>query len=181
MPRKADLTRMRDANLRFELLDKKRHDRAGFCCGVPVLDVYFQRQASQDMEKRAAVVYVAVEQRPEVAGYYTLSQFSIDFVQLPELLARRLPRYPVVPVTLLGRLAVASAWQGKGIGELLLFDALSRSLAQSAHIASAGVVVDAKDERAASFYSRYGFSPTLGREDRLVLHMRTIEQMFQGN
>jgi ribosomal protein S18 acetylase RimI-like enzyme len=162
----------------IELLDKKRHDRAAFDCGVSALNTYLQRQAAQDVEKHAAVVYVAVIEPPFIAGYYTLSQFSIDFVRLPEDLAKRLARYPAVPATLLGRLAVASEWQGQKLGETLLFDALRRSLAQSAHIASAGVVVDAKDEMAIAFYRRYGFSPILGAESRLILHMMAIQQMF---
>lgn len=162
----------------IEPLDRKRHDRAAFSCGVPVLDGYLQRQAAQDMEKHAAVVYVAVIEAPAIAGYYTLSQFSIDFVQLPDELAKRLPRYPVVPATLLGRLAVASSLQGKGLGETLLFDALLRSLNQSTHIASAGLVVDAKDEKASAFYRRYGFVPILDSAQRLFLPMRTIQQMF---
>lgn len=166
------------SGLVIEPLDKKRHDRAAFSCGVPALDIYLQRQAAQDVEKLAAVVYVAVAKPPEIAGYYTLSQFSIDFVELPEAIAKRLSRYPIVPATLLGRLAVSNMAQGQGLGEFLLFDALRRSLEQSVHIGSAGVVVDAKDEGTAAFYRRYGFSSTLGTDRRLFLHMRTIRQMF---
>jgi GNAT superfamily N-acetyltransferase len=165
-------------NLTIEPLNRKRHDRASFHCGVPALDAYIQRQAAQDVEKHAAVVYVAVIVPPAIAGYYTLSQFSIDFVHLPDALAKRLSRYPVVSATLLGRLAVASEFQGQRLGEILLFDALRRSLAQSAHIASAGVVVDAKDEKAAAFYQRYGFTPILDASQRLFLPMKTIQQMF---
>jgi ribosomal protein S18 acetylase RimI-like enzyme len=164
--------------IRIELLDRKRHDRAGFDCGVPVLNTYLQRQASQDMEKRAAVVYVAVVEEPFIAGYYTLSQFSIELAGLPETVAKRLARYPVVSATLLGRLAVSNALKGQRLGETMLFDALRRSLAQSAYIASAGVVVDAKDVQAAGFYQRYGFQPILGADRRLFLHMKTIQQMF---
>jgi len=168
------------SDLRIEPLNKKRHDRSIFSCGVPALDTYLQRQAAQDMEKHAAVVYVAVIEPPAIAGYYTLSQFSIDFVHLPEALAKRLPRYPVVPATLLGRLAVARALHGRGLGETLLFDALHRSLGQSAHIASVGVIVDAKDEQAATFYHRYGFIPILDAGQRLFLPMKTIQQMFSS-
>jgi GNAT superfamily N-acetyltransferase len=162
----------------IEPLDRKRHDRSTFACGVLALDAYMQRQAAQDVEKHAAVVYVAVIEPPAIAGYYTLSQFSIDLVQLPDSLARRLPRYPIVPATLLGRLAVASALHGQGLGETLLFDALRRSLVQSIHIASAGVIVDAKDAKAVSFYRKYGFASILDADQRLFLHMKTIEQMF---
>jgi predicted N-acetyltransferase YhbS len=166
--------------MNIELLDKKRHDRSTFSCGVPALDVYIQRQAAQDMEKHAAVVYVAISEPPSIAGYYTLSQFSIDFVRLPDALARRLPHYPAVPATLLGRLAVASAHRGKRLGETLLFDALNRSLLQSAHIASTGVLVDAKDASASAFYRRYGFTPVVDAENRLFLPMKTIEKMFSN-
>lgn len=164
--------------MRIELLDKKRHDRSTFSCGVPALDAYLQRQAAQDMEKHAAVAYVAIIEPPAIAGYYTLSQFSIDFVLLPEALAKRLPPYPVVPATLLGRLAVSSAFRGQRLGESLLFDALHRSLLQSVHIASTGVIVDAKDEKTAAFYIKYGFTPILDAGQRLFLPMKTVEQMF---
>jgi predicted N-acetyltransferase YhbS len=164
--------------IRIELLDRNRHDRIGFDCGVPALNSYLQRQASQDVEKFAAVIYVAVVEPPAIIGYYTLSQFSIGLTQVPATLAKRLARYPLGSATLLGRLAVSSALKGKRIGETLLFDALRRSLAQSAHIASAGVVVDANDDKAASFYRRYGFVSVLGMENRLFLPMKTIRQMF---
>ncbi len=166
--------------MKIEPLEKKRHDRSSFSCGVPALDVYLQRQAAQDMEKHAAVVYVGVIEPPAIAGYYTLSQFSIDFVQLPGTLSKRLPRYPVVPATLLGRLAVAGALHGQRLGETLLFDALHRSWLQSAHIASAGLIVDAKDENAAAFYRRYGFTPILDADQRLFLPMKTVQQMFSA-
>jgi predicted N-acetyltransferase YhbS len=164
--------------VKIEPLDKKLHDRSTFSCGVPALDLYLQRQAAQDMEKHAAVVYVATIEPPAIAGYYTLSQFSIDFVQLHEALARRLPRYPVVPATLLGRLAVATALRGQRLGETLLFDALHRCLQQSEHIASTGVVVDAKDELSAAFYRRYGFTAILDAGRRLFMPMKTIREMF---
>jgi GNAT superfamily N-acetyltransferase len=162
----------------IEPLDRKRHDRANFSCGVAALDAYIQRQAAQDMAKHAAVVYVAVVAAPAIAGYYTLSQFAIDFVHLPEELARRLPRYPVAPATLLGRLAVDRRLQGQGMGETLLFDALRRSLVHSAHIASAGVIVDAKDDISSAFYRRYGFVEIPESDRRAFLSMETIRQMF---
>ena len=168
-----------DQPLLIELLDKKRHDRDSFTCGVPELDLYLYRQAAQDMSKHAAVVYVATVEPPVIAGYYTLSQFSIDLVRLPDAVARRLPRYPVVPATLLGCLAVSTSLRGLGIGETLLLNALSRSLIQAGNVASAGVVVDAKNETAVSFYSNYGFAPIIDAPRRMFLPMATIETMFQ--
>jgi predicted GNAT family N-acyltransferase len=168
-----------DKPLVIELLDKTRHDRSSFTCGVAALDDYLHRQAAQDMEKHAAVVYVALLEPPAIASYYTLSQFSIDLVRLPDAMVKRLPRYPVVPATLLGRLAVSTALHGRGIGETLLFRALDRSLAQSRSVASAGVLVDAKAESAATFYRRYGFTSILDAPNRLFLSMATIEEMFR--
>ena len=164
--------------IRIELLDRNRHDRASFDCGIPALNSYLQRQAAQDVEKRAAVVYVAVVEPPVIVGYYTLSQYSIEIARLSESTAKKLARYSVVSATLLGRLAISRALKGQRLGETLLFDALRRSLAQSAHIASAGVVVDAKDKQAAAFYQRYGFSSILDADHRLFLPMMAIQQMF---
>jgi predicted N-acetyltransferase YhbS len=164
--------------LSIMLLDKKLHDRAAFDCGVPALNNYLQRQATQNVEKRAAVVYVAMVEPPAIVGYYTLSQYSIELARLPDTVAKRLARYPVVSTTLLGRLAVSVDLKRRRLGETLLFDALRRSLAQSAHIASAGVVVDAKDKHATTFYSKYGFLPIIDADRRLFLPMQTIQKMF---
>jgi L-amino acid N-acyltransferase YncA len=167
------------AILKIEPLNKKLHDRTEFDCGVPVLNSYLQQQAAQDMEKRAAVVYVALIEPPSVVGYYTLSQYCIELTGVPEMVAKKLARYPAVSTTLLGRLARTNTMKGQGLGEKLLFDALRRSLAQSIHIASAGVVVDAKDEHAGNFYLKYGFSHILDVNNRLFLPMKTIERIFQ--
>jgi predicted GNAT family N-acyltransferase len=172
------LIERQDSRPIIEILDKNKHDRRAFSCGIPALDIYLQRQAAQDMEKNAAVVYVALIENSSIAGYYTLSQFGVDVAELPTSLSKRLPRYPIVPATLLGRLAVASAFQGRRLGEALLFDALRRSLDQSAHIASACVVVDAKDAKSAKFYLQYGFVNILDTNHRLFLPMETIRRMF---
>jgi predicted GNAT family N-acyltransferase len=167
-----------DSKLIIEILDKNKHNRRAFSCGNTALDTYLQRQAAQDMERHAAVVYVALIEDSCIAGYYTLSQFGVDVGELPASLSKRLPRYPIVPATLLGRLAVASAFQGQRLGEALLFDALRRALDQSAHIASACVVVDAKDAKSAAFYVQYGFVRILDTNHRLFLPIDTIRRMF---
>jgi predicted GNAT family N-acyltransferase len=84
----------------------------------------------------------------------------------------------LIPVTLLGRFAVASSFQKQGVGELLLFTALERALTLSRSVASAAVVVDAKDDSAMGFYSKYGFVAVLDAPRRLLLPMRIIESMF---
>ena len=155
------------------------HDRTGFSCGVEPLDNYLKKQARQDVKKRVAAAFVLTPDGKIIAGYYTLSQFSVDLGMLPQDIARKLPKYPIVPATLIGRLAVSAAFRGQGLGELLLMDALCRSLALSKQIASAAVVVDAKDDRAVSFYGKYGFLELPNMPGRLFLPMATVEQLFR--
>ena len=136
---------------------RPHHDRAGFSCGVEPLDNYLKKQAGQDVKKRVAAVFVLTADDSTISGYYTLSQFSVALGVLPQETARRLPRYPSVPATLIGR----------------------RSLTLSKQIASAAVIVDAKDDRAMSFYRKYGFLELPDIPGRLFLPMATVEQLFR--
>lgn len=97
----------------IEPFEKSRHDRAAFSSGQPSLDVYLQKQASQDFKRAVAAVFILRDEgSSQVLGYYTLSAYSIELSQVEEALARRLPRYPLLPATLLGRLAIDEAAQG---------------------------------------------------------------------
>ena len=111
-----------------------------------------------------------------VAGYYTLSATSIALADLPERLSKKLPHYPVVPATLMGRLAVDQKYRGRGLGELLVFDAFSRTL--RSEIASYAFVVDAKDEAAITFYERYRFIRLGSAGRRLFLPIAEIAAIF---
>jgi hypothetical protein len=166
-----------DPRFTFEPLGNQ-HDRAAFRCGSDTLDSYLQKQANQDIAKRAAVAFVATLDGKGIAGYYTLSQYAIDLGDIPEAVAKKLPRYPAVSATLLGRLARSLEFRGRGLGELLLMDGLRRTFDLSKQAASAGVVVDAKDEDAAKFYRKYQFIDLPKVERRLFLPMRTIEPLF---
>jgi GNAT superfamily N-acetyltransferase len=155
------------------------YHRENFSCGNDSLDRYLQTQARQDMQRHLAQVFVLVgEDQRTIQGYYTLSNSSLLLSELPEALRRRLPRYPKIPVTLLGRLAVHTRYQGQGIGRLLLVDALHRSVLQAAEIASMAVVVDAIDETAANFYKKYHFLPLPETPHTLFLEMATIQKLF---
>jgi len=132
------------------------HDRTGFVSGVEPLDRYFREQVSQDVRRRVAACYVAVETATRrVVGYYTLAAGSIPLVEVPEPLAKRLPRYGAVPVARLGRLAVELDARGRRLGAALLWDALLRAM--RSEVAVFALVVDAKDEQAAAFYRHHGF------------------------
>ncbi|HYX26811.1 MAG TPA: GNAT family N-acetyltransferase [Thermoanaerobaculia bacterium] len=113
------------------------HDRAAFASGVEPLDRYLRTQAGQDSRRRVASCFVLTraDEPAQVLGYYTLSALSIALTDLPSAVAKRLPRYPVVPATLMGRLATDSRHRGKRLGELLLFDACARVLKSATFIA----------------------------------------------
>lgn len=150
------------------------HDRTGFSCGVGALDDYLRRQASQDVRRHVAAVFVMVdEDDPDrILGYYTLASYAVETQGLPEEVARKLPRYPTTPATLIGRLA--RSVDHPGLGSLLLADALGRILASTEQVASAVVVVEAKDDNAAAFYRKHGFLDFPQERRKLFLPMKTV-------
>lgn len=167
---------MDDPSLAIEPLGA-HHDRAAFSCGEPALDTYLQRQASQDVRRRVAQVFVAIGDVPRrIVGYYSLSAASFEKDHLPPAAARRLPHYPV-PAARLGRLAVDRTVQGRGHGETLLVDAIQRVLRASAAIAVHAIVVDAKTDRARAFYERYGFQALPTTPRRLFLPIETVVKL----
>ncbi len=132
------------------------HDRTGFSSGVEPLDKYFREQVSQDVRRRVTACHVAVEVTTHrLAGYYTLAAGSIPLADVPEQLAKRLPRYRTVPVARLGRLAVHLDYRGQKLGGALLWDGMMRAI--RSEVAVFALVVDAKDDQAAAFYRHHGF------------------------
>jgi GNAT superfamily N-acetyltransferase len=159
----------------FEPLGKQ-HNRAAFSCGDEALDRYLRQQTRQDMTKNVAQVFVLVHRPTEqLAGFYTLSAFSVQAAELPEDVARQLPRYPLIPATMLGRLAVDQQFRGQGIGGVLLLNALRRAREASRSVASVAVIVDAKNDQARSFYEHYDFQRFISDEYRLFLPMGAIQ------
>ena len=157
------------------------HNRADFSCGNASLDRYLKEQAGQDLRRGCAMPFVLVSGRGDtsILGYYTLSSYGVDIGELPVNVARKLPRYPLIPATLLGRLAVDRRCQGQGIGEFLLMDALYRALVQSTEIAAAAVVVDAIDGGAAKLYQHFGFVAFPSIANRLFLPVKAVAGMFR--
>lgn len=157
------------------------HNSAGFSCGNSSLDRYLKEQAGQDLRRGCATPFVLLSERGDtkVLGYYTLSSYGIDVGELPSEVTKKLPRYPLITATLLGRLAVDRSLQGQSAGEFLLLDALHRALVQSAEIAAAAVVVDALDEGAIKFYRHFGFVPFPDIVSRLFLPMKAVRDLFR--
>ena len=146
--------------------------------------------------RKIATIFVLVDEvinipESDILGYYSLSNYSIDITELDPSLAKTLPRYPQLPATLLGRLAVDHAQIGKSFGKLLLIDALKKSLEVSQQIASLAVIAEAIDEQAASlaviaeaideqaaqFYLKYGFQRFNHNPSKLYLPLKSIQSL----
>jgi ribosomal protein S18 acetylase RimI-like enzyme len=159
---------------RFETL-VDGHDRAAFSCGDDALDRYFQTQVTQDIRRRITNCFVVVEVATgRVAAYYTLSAASVPLLDLPPDETKRLPRYPTLPAVRIGRLAVDQRFQRRGLGELMLMNAVHRTLQDAA--AAYALLVDAKNDQAVAFYQRYGFRPVVDRPRTLFLALATAQK-----
>lgn len=168
------------ANFRIESLSGT-HDRSQFDSGSASLDRYLREQASQDIKRRVATCFVAIpaaQEQVSVAGYYTLTATSVALSAVSPEISKKLPRYPVVPAALLGRLAVSKEWQGKGLGSILLADALLRTARTELGVFA--MLVDAKDDAARRFYEHFGFTLLLDHERRLMLPIATALRQLEA-
>ena len=158
-----------------------QHDRPNFCCGNEALDRYLHERVRKEVDARVAAAFVMAD-GPVVLGYYTLSAHGIEREALPEGVVKKLklPKYTLIPATLMGRLAVDLKYQGRRLGEILLMDGLERSYVpsnvHSSQVASFAVVVDAK-ENAVEFYRRYGFL-RLPQGQRMFIPMETVKKLI---
>jgi len=151
------------------------HERSGFSCGAPALDHYLKTQAGQDMKKLVASCFVLVEKATDtVAGYYTLSASSIPAKDLPEKTLKRLPRYPILPAALIGRLAVDRRFARRGLASAMLADAALRVM--NGDMKAFALIVDAKDENALAFYRLQGFRAFTSRPMSLFLPLATLRK-----
>lgn len=161
--------------LEEQVLDPARHDRAGFNSDVPELDAYLRQFAAQHVKKGVSSVYVLVDTDcpTRVLGYYTLSAAQVDVSQLKDGDRKKLPSYPV-PCFRMGRLACRADHRGQGLGKLLVGCAVSRCLEARRLVAAFALIVDAKNDRAKTFYAHYGFTPCLDSPMTLYLRLGVL-------
>lgn len=161
--------------IQFQAL-QSNHDTEGFTCGVDALDQWLKRIARQHISKGVSRTFVAIDSgnHAQILGYYSLTVAEIETDKLPRDIARKLPRR--VPLVLIGRLATALAARGQGIGALLLVDALKRIVRVADDVGVTLVLVDAKDDSAASFYQHFGFVPLPDNPLRLALAVDTAKR-----
>lgn len=157
-----------------------KHKKKEFECGKEMLDNYIRNQASQDIKRKLSVCFVWEDSETGfIQGYYTLANNSIPLDTIPDKWRKKLPKsYTSIPTTLLGRLAVDKRFQGKGVGQILLVDALKRSYEIAGTIGSFAVVVDPIDTDAERFYKKYGFI-RLPDSGKMFIAMQTLKELFK--
>ncbi len=164
--------------LRVKRLNKN-HDRKGFDCGDKHLNEFLQKHARQHAQRNISRTFVLIDDdAPQaIVGYYRLTVCEVVPGNIPD---PRLHNYPnPLPASKLARLAVNMQKQRRGFGELLLIDAMQRSMSIAENAGLVGMFVDAKDERAAAYYSRYGLIPLENNRLQLYLPISTIRQTFE--
>lgn len=152
--------------------------RRAFSCGTDALDRYFRLQAKQDTKRGVAATFVLMNDQ-KVIGFYTLSAAEIDTGHLPEHIQARFPRYPTLPATRLGRLAVDARFQRQGWGEKLLIDAIFRAFENIRVVASIALIVDSKEE-SRDFYLKFGFIEFPDTRNKMFLPMDTISKVIEA-
>ncbi|WP_456322910.1 GNAT family N-acetyltransferase [Hydrogenimonas sp.] len=160
-------------------LDKKRHQRKRFDCGVEALNNYLKLMANQHASKDNSRTYVLEDPKDEsiIAGFYTLAMVTVNLSALPEHLQNR--HYSNHTAGLIARLAVDKRYTKRGIGSWLLVDGLKKLLVASDMVGFPMVAVDAK-EGVSSFYEQFGFQPFYEEKERLFMPVADIRTSF-GN
>lgn len=144
-------------DFRIEKL-RRDHPIDNLTCGHEDLDRFLIRYAIGNQQANASQTYLGIH-GTEVIGFYSLVFGEVAYVDAPDRLTKGLAHHPV-PIMLLARLAVSTAWQGRRMGSGLLKDAMLRTL-QAADIGGIrAFAVHAKDESAKRFYERFGFVPS---------------------
>ena len=154
----------------------KRHDRASFDCGEPALNEFLRQHArpSHDRGASKTVLAISLADGTTILGFYSLSPASLEYSRTPAALRQGLARHDV-PVFRLGRLAVSLQFQGHGLGGQLLLAAGRRCLLAAAEVGGVALLIDAKSERAALWYTSYGAVPLKDAPLTLLLPLATVE------
>ena len=156
------------------------HQVESFDCGQDSLNQYLKRFALTNTAAGTARTYVTTSsEEPMVIGYYSLAAASVQKAAAPERVAKGVPNYPI-PVVLLARLGVDQRFQGKGLGTALLRDALTRALGAADVVGVRAILVHAKDEEAARFYSQFGFTSSPTDPLHLMLLIKDLRRTLEA-
>ena len=166
----------------IEPLDPQRHDRAAFSCGTLRLDNFLKRTARKHQAGDFTRVWVATDVgNAGILGYYALNAHALEGDDLPADLMKKAPRFASIPAVYLSMIAVDRRHQGRGLGRILLADALSRAAAVADQIGLKAVVLDVIDdggpeimERRRTFYAGMGFRSLPSRPARMFISIATV-------
>jgi GNAT superfamily N-acetyltransferase len=158
---------------------QRAHAIDSFDCGSEPLNRFLSHFALQNQQAGASQTYVAINDAT-VVGYYTLVVGQVAYDDAPQRLTKGMARLPV-PIMLLARLAVATNWQGKGLGSGLLKDAMLRTLRAAEIAGIRAFAVHAKDDGARAFYERFGFLASPSDPHHLFRLMKDIRAEVSGN
>jgi len=169
----------------FVELDKKRHDRSTFDCGESELNNFIQTRAAKHREIGISrtMLLPGSDSLPNgkypIYAFYTIAPSSIEREHLPEAWSKKLPRYPV-PVFLLAQIAVYREYQNKGLGKVTLTKALEYLWGINFHMSAFAIIVDCLNDKAESFYLKYGFKPMYkdNGKIRMFIPMKVVSKLF---
>ena len=164
------------AGFRIERL-QRNHPRKQFRCGEEQVDDWLLTKALQNQEKHLSVTKVLLDEGGTIAGYYTLATGQVDFGDLPAEITKRLPRR-MLPVAVLAWLGVSATHQGRGLGRLLLAQALRDCHAAGKTFAFIAVILDCINAAAKAFYQHWDFAELPGHPARLFLSAKRLEAMM---
>lgn len=158
-------------------LNKKRHERQNFDCGVEALNNYLKLMANQHSIKDNSRTYLLEDSKNanQIIGFYTLTMVSIDLSLLPKNLQKK--HHNNYSAGLIARLAVDKRYAKKGFGAWLLVEALKKLLMASDTVGFPMIVVDAK-EGSSTFYEQFGFTPFIDEENKLFISVADVRASF---
>lgn len=165
------------ARLRIEPLDRSRHERTSFRCGVDRVDNFLASTATRQQDADLTRVYVAcLDQTNTVVGYYALNAHAIETSSLPQAMAKKLPNYSTIAAIYLSIIGFHIDYQGKGGGGFLMGDAFGRCVQVADVVGAHFLVLDALNERAAKLYRELGFVDLAGHAPRMIIPMKAIRK-----
>ena len=165
----------------IESLRKDKHYRLAFRCGDDRLDRFLHEHAHQAIAKGLSKTYVAIDEADEtvIVGYYTVTTCRIEAAEFPHSVMRalKLPHRDV-PASLVARLAVCESVKGRGVGSLMLMDAMARCARVSDEIGGVAIIVDALEESVVTFYERFGFARFEPTSLKMFIPMATVRNIL---
>jgi ribosomal protein S18 acetylase RimI-like enzyme len=165
------------ARLRIEPLDRNKHDRTAFRCGIDRVDNFLANNAARQQDADLTRIYVAcLDTTNDIVGYYALNAHAIDVSTLPPALVKKLPSYPTISAIYLSMVGFHIDHQGKGGGSFLMADAFRRCAHAANIIGAHFLVLDALNERAARLYRELGFVDLPDLAPRMIISMKVIRQ-----